>query len=72
MNDKDYIGFLKAFVNHPMQWDAYTRYIADEIDSLNRKLQQSDNMTDIARAQGAIHQLQRMLKLKDLCNVERK
>ena len=71
MNDKDYIGFLKAFVNHPMQWDAYTRYIADEIETLNRKLQQSDNMTDIARAQGEIRQLQRMLKLKEMCNVAR-
>lgn len=71
MTTENYLGPLKAFVNHPHQWHAFEQFINDEIASMNRKMLQSDNMTDIARAQGSIYQLQRMLKLKDLCNVAR-
>ena len=72
MTTENYLGPLKAFVNHPHQWHAFEQFISDEIASMNRKMLQSDNMTDVARSQGAVHQLSRILKLKEMCNAERK
>jgi hypothetical protein len=66
MIEKVYLGYLKAFTNHPHQWDAFLEFINDEITILNRKLQQSDNMVDVHRAQGAVHALQRISKLKEM------
>ncbi len=71
MNDKPYLGHLKAFTNHPHQWQAFVEFVNDEIAALNRKLQQSDNMVDVHRAQGAVHILQRVSKLKEMVDGQR-
>lgn len=68
---ENHLGLLKGFVNHPHQWYAFEQFVNEELAALNRKLQQSNEMIDIARAQGAVHQLQRILKLKEMCNAER-
>jgi hypothetical protein len=71
MSEKAYLGYLKAFTNHPHQWDAFVEFINDEIANQNRKLQQSDNIVDLHRAQGAVHILQRISKLKEMVNGDR-
>ena len=63
---KEYEGYLRAFVNNTAQWDAFTKFIDDEIESQNRKLHQSSDMLDVYRAQGAIHQLQRLSQMKGM------
>ena len=68
MSEKAYLGYLKAFTNHPHQWDAFVEFVNDEIANQNRKLQQSDNIVDVHRAQGAVHILQRISKLKEMVN----
>lgn len=71
MNDKQYLGQLKAFTSNPHQWNAFVEYINDEISLLNRTLQQSDSSVVIQRTQGAVHMLQRIVKLKELCDGQR-
>jgi hypothetical protein len=71
MTVKEYVAPLRSFVNNPVQWHAFVQFIDDEISNANRKLQQSDNVVDIHRAQGAVHQLQRILKLKEMFNEPR-
>jgi hypothetical protein len=71
MSNKEYEGQLRAFTNHPTQWYAFLQFLDDEIASMNRKLQQSDNSVDLYRAQGAVHQLQRISKMKDMFNEQR-
>ena len=71
MNDKQYLGQLKVFTSNAAQWNAFVEYINDEIDILNRTLQQSDSSVVIQRTQGAVHMLQRIAKLKEMCDGQR-
>lgn len=65
------LNHLKAFVNNPVQWSAFLDYLKSEVELQNRKLQQSTEMVDVYRAQGAVQMLDRVAKLKERVDVHR-
>lgn len=59
---------LKSFVNNKDSWDAFLEELDSQIASLHRKLEQSEDVVEVYRAQGSIHSLQRLKMLRDKVN----
>lgn len=71
MKEKQYLSKL-APLTHPNQWDGFMEMLSFHIDSYQRKLEQSSDINELYRAQGAIMALKLLTKLKDEINGTRK
>ena len=69
MSDKTYLPKLKGMLNTPHQWDAFVEMLEYHIEQNRRKLEQSNEMSDVFKAQGAIAALRHLKYLKDEINV---
>jgi hypothetical protein len=67
MKYKEYLPKLGVLAT-PVTWDAFVLMIHHHIDSNRRKLEQSTDLPEIYRAQGAIMALTALTKLKDEIN----
>ncbi len=65
MNDKDYLPKLKVLVSSQASWDAFTDMLDAHVELMRRKMEQTDVVTDLYRAQGAIAALRQLKYLKD-------
>ena len=65
MSDKDYLPKLKVLVNSQASWDAFTDMLDAHIEMMRRKMEQTDVVADLYRAQGAIAALRQLKYLKD-------
>ena len=68
MSDKDYLPKLKVLVNSQVSWDAFTDMLDAHVEMMRRKMEQTDVVTDLYRAQGAIAALRQLKYLKDEIN----
>jgi hypothetical protein len=59
---------LKPLVNNKRQWDAFNDYLDWVIAQQQANLEQNVDMVHIHKAQGAIHFLRRLKKLRDEVN----
>lgn len=69
MSDKTYLAKLKGMLTTPHQWDAFVEMLDYQIEQQRRKLEQSSEMIDVFKAQGAIDALRKLKYLKDEINV---
>lgn len=69
MSDKTYLPKLKGMLTTPHQWDAFVEMLEYQIEQQQRKLEQSSEMSDVFKAQGAINALRQLKYLKDEINV---
>jgi hypothetical protein len=53
----------------PHQWDAFVEMLEYQIEQQQRMLEQSNEMSDVFKAQGAIAALRHLKYLKDEINV---
>jgi hypothetical protein len=65
VNDKDYLPKLKVLVSSQASWDAFTDMLDAHVELMRRKMEQTDVVTDLYRAQGAIAALRQLKYLKD-------
>lgn len=65
MSDKDYLPKLKVLVSSQASWDAFTDMLDAHVELMRRKMEQTDVVTDLYRAQGAIAALRQLKYLKD-------
>ena len=65
MSDKDYLPKLKVLVSSQASWDAFTDMLDSHVELMRRKMEQTDVVTDLYRAQGAIAALRQLKYLKD-------
>jgi len=65
MQDREHLNKLKALVNSQPQWDQFNNYLKELINQQQRIMEQTDNITVLYRAQGALYQLRRLLMLRD-------
>jgi hypothetical protein len=70
LNNKPFLPKLKGFVNTKTQWDAYTDSLDFYIELYQKKLEQSSDMVELHKAQGAIHALRQLKYLRDEVNAE--
>jgi hypothetical protein len=70
LNNKPFLPKLKGFVNTKTQWDAYTQSLDFYIELYQKKLEQSADMVELHKAQGAIHALRQLKYLRDEVNAE--
>lgn len=70
LNHKPFLPKLKGFVNAKTQWDAYTESLDFYIELYQKKLEQSADMVELHKAQGAIHALRQLKYLRDEVNAE--
>lgn len=68
MSDKTYLPKLKGLLTTPHQWDAFVEMLDYQIIQNQRKLEQSSDMNDVFKAQGAIALLRQLKYLKDEIN----
>ena len=68
LNNKPFLPKLKGFVNTKTQWDAYTESLDFYIELYQKKLEQSADMVELHKAQGAIHALRQLKYLRDEVN----
>lgn len=71
MIEKRYLPKLSALTHHHM-WEAYMEMLDHYADNHRRKLEQTTDMAEVYRAQGAIMALRTLTKLKDEINGLRK
>lgn len=71
MSKKEYLGHLKLLVNTPKQWEAFNGYLESCIGSYQRRLEQSPDMVEIYKSQGAIEALRKLKLLRDEVNAEK-
>jgi len=64
----NYLGRLKPFVNDPRFHEAFIEYLDASIDLHRRKLEQSNDPSDLFREQGAIAILKRIKLIRDEVN----
>lgn len=69
MSDKTYLPKLKGMLTTPHQWDAFVEMLDYQVEQQRRKLEQSSDMSDVFKAQGAIAALRHLKYLKDEINV---
>jgi hypothetical protein len=69
MSDKTYLPKLKGMLSTPHQWDAFVEMLDFQIEQQQRMLEQSNEMSDVFKAQGAIAALRHLKYLKDEINV---
>jgi hypothetical protein len=65
VSDKDYLPKLKVLVSSQASWDAFTDMLDSHVELMRRKMEQTDVVTDLYRAQGAIAALRQLKYLKD-------
>ena len=70
LSNKPFLPKLKGFVNTKTQWDAYTESLDFYIELYQKKLEQSADMVELHKAQGAIHALRQLKYLRDEVNAE--
>ena len=56
---------LKPLVGNNRQWNHFSSYIDALIDTHRKTLEQSNDSTDISRAQGSITALRKVQRLRD-------
>jgi len=56
---------LKPLVGNNRQWNHFSSYIDALIDTHRKTLEQSNDITDISRAQGSIIALRKVQRLRD-------
>ena len=71
MIEKRYLPKLSALTHHHT-WEAYTEMLDYYVDNHRRKLEQTTDMAEVYRSQGAIMALKALTKLKDEINGLRK
>lgn len=71
MIEKRYLPKLSALTHHHT-WEAYMEMLDYYVDNHRRKLEQTTDMAEVYRAQGAITALKTLAKLKDEINGLRK
>jgi hypothetical protein len=71
MEKKQYLSHLKLLVNTPKQWEAFNGYVESSITSYQRRLEQSPDMVEIYKSQGAIEALRKLKLLRDEVNAEK-
>jgi len=69
MSDKTYLPKLKGMLTAPHMWDAFVEMLDFQIEQQRRMLEQSNDMSDVFKAQGAIAALRHLKYLKDEINV---
>jgi hypothetical protein len=65
MVDKELYSKLKPLVGNSRQWNNFSNYIDAMIETHRKTLEQSNDITDIARAQGSITALRKVQRLRD-------
>jgi|TARA_R110000782_G_scaffold163132_2_gene254894 hypothetical protein len=68
MSTKTYLPKLKGMLSTPHQWDAFVEMLDYQIEQHGRKLEQSVELIDVFKAQGAIAALRQLKYLKDEIN----
>jgi hypothetical protein len=68
MSTKTYLPKLKGMLTAPHQWDAFVEMLDYQIEQHGRKLEQSVELIDVFKAQGAIAALRQLKYLKDEIN----
>jgi hypothetical protein len=56
------------FVNTPELWNSFLEEVDTRVDQVHKKLGQSTDTHEIYRAQGELHALQSLKKLRDKVN----
>lgn len=69
MSDKTYLPKLKGMLTTPHQWDAFVEMLDYQVEQQRRVMEQSTDMSDVFKAQGAIAALRHLKYLKDEINV---
>jgi len=69
MSDKTYLPKLKGLLTTPHQWDAFVEMLDYQVEQQRRKLEQTTDMNEMFKAQGAIAALRQLKYLKDEINV---
>lgn len=69
MSDKTYLSKLKGMLTTPHQWDAFVEMLDYQVEQQRRKLEQTTDMNEMFKAQGAIAALRQLKYLKDEINV---
>lgn len=69
MSDKTYLPKLKGLLTTPHQWDAFVEMLDHHIEQQRRVMEQSTDMSNVFKAQGAIAALRHLKYLKDEINV---
>ena len=69
-SNKPHLSKLKGLVNTPYTWEGYCEMLDYNILQQQRKLEQSVEMVDIYKAQGAIIALRQLKYLRDEVNVK--
>ena len=59
---------LKKLVNDKPLWDSFCEMLEVELEDTHRKLEQSKDLHEMYRAQGAAAMLHRLQKLRDRVN----
>ena len=59
---------LKSFVNNKQEWDAFCEELDTWIAEQHKRLEQTEHLTEVHRAQGSIHTLRRLKFLRDKVN----
>lgn len=59
---------LKSFVNNNAEWEAFCQELDELIEQQHRRMEQSELVIDIHRAQGSIHMLRKLKFLRDKVN----
>jgi hypothetical protein len=59
---------LKPFVNSIPQWEVFSDLVAFYIERQHRCMEQSSNVADLHKAQGALAVLRQFQNLKDVVN----
>ena len=70
--NKPYLPKLKGFVSSNTQWDAFVEALDHYIDLHQKKLEQSADVVELHKAQGAIQALRHLKYLRDEVNAENK
>jgi hypothetical protein len=68
--DKSFLPKLKGMLNSPHLWDAFVEKLDYDIEQHQRKLEQTTEMSDVFKAQGAIVALRQLKYLKDEINAK--
>lgn len=68
--DKPFLPKLKGMLNSPHLWEAFVEKLDYDIEQHQRKLEQTTEMSDVFKAQGAIVALRQLKYLKEEINAK--
>jgi hypothetical protein len=63
--DKEIFSKLKPLVGNNRQWVHFSNYLDVLIEQQHKTLEQSDNMINVHKAQGAIEALRKIRRLRE-------